>query len=76
MRYEDLAPYESPGGNNFKPFPDKETKALRRGYYSGISYVDSLYGEILDELQNLDLDKSAIVVLWVDHGFHLGENGI
>ena len=31
---------------------------------------------MIDELDRLDLDKDTIVVLWGDHGFHLGDLGI
>ncbi len=76
VNYEDFSSYKEFQGKNFKPFPEKETKAIRRAYYSAISYVDSLYGKILDELRSLELDRTTIVVIWADHGFHHGENGI
>jgi len=41
-----------------------------------VSYIDAQIGKILDELKQQGLDKNTIVVLWSDHGWHLGEHGI
>ena len=49
---------------------------LRHGYYACVSYVDSLVGQLLDELTKLKLAEKTVVVLWGDHGFHLGEQGL
>lgn len=65
----------------FKSRPDgrptvDEVRALRHGYYAATSYVDAQIGEVLDELDRLDLTDSTIVVFWSDHGYHLGEHGL
>ena len=39
-----------------------------------VSYVDRQVGKILDELDRLGLAESTIVVLFGDHGFHLGDH--
>jgi len=49
--------------------------AAIRGYYACVSYTDSLVGRLLDDLDRLDLWKSTVVVLFSDHGFHLGDHG-
>lgn len=58
------------------PYPEKLKRNLIHGYYAGVSYVDTQIGKVLSELKKLGLDENTIVVLWGDHGFHLGELGI
>src|SRR4029077_6660507 len=47
-----------------------------RSYLASISYVDMQVGRVLDALAASGLEKSTVVVLWSDHGWHLGEKGI
>jgi arylsulfatase A-like enzyme len=47
---------------------------MRHGYYASVSYVDKLVGDVITELERLGLRESTIIVLWGDHGFHLGEH--
>lgn len=58
----------------YTPETDDFHKMMRHGYYACISYVDQLVGEILHELEILGLADNTIVVLWGDHGWHLGEH--
>jgi arylsulfatase A-like enzyme len=51
-------------------------RKLRHAYCAAVSYVDAQVGKVLDELDRLDLSKNTIVVLWGDHGWHLGDLGI
>lgn len=53
-----------------------KTQELRHGYYACVSYVDTLVGRLLDELERLNITEQTVVVLWSDHGFHLGEQGL
>ena len=51
-------------------------KALQ-AYYATISFVDAQVGRLMVALDQLKLADNTIVVLWSDHGYHLGEhNGI
>jgi len=49
-------------------------RQARHGYYACVSYVDAQIGKVLDELERLGLADNTIVILWGDHGWHLGEH--
>lgn len=51
-------------------------KELIHGYYACTSFVDYQIGSILDALREKGLDKNTIVVVWGDHGWHLGDHGM
>lgn len=55
---------------------DEEAKHLRHAYAACVSYCDAQIGRVLDELERLGLKDNTIVVLWGDHGWHLGELGV
>ncbi|MBI1354770.1 MAG: sulfatase-like hydrolase/transferase [Acidobacteria bacterium] len=48
-------------------------KNLVRAYLASISFVDSQVGRVLDALEASGHADDTIVVLWSDHGWHLGE---
>ena len=45
------------------------------GYLACVSYADAMVGRILDALDASPYADNTIVVLWSDHGYHLGEKG-
>lgn len=45
------------------------------GYLACISYADAMMGRVLDALEASPYADNTIVVLWSDHGYHLGEKG-
>ncbi len=49
---------------------------VRRYYAACVSYADAQVGKILAELKRTGADRNTIVVLWGDHGWHLGEHAI
>jgi len=74
---------KSPELTTHYPWPDgpgivseESTKIVKHGYYAAVSYIDAQIGLVLEELKRQKLDKNTIVVLWSDHGWHLGEHGI
>ena len=52
------------------------TRQLIHGYYASTSFVDAQIGHVVDALDELGLAENTLVVLWGDHGFHLGDLGI
>lgn len=51
-------------------------KNITRSYLACVSFVDSQVGRVLDALEEQGYADNTIVVLWSDHGFHLGEKEI
>jgi iduronate 2-sulfatase len=66
----------------YKPVPtegkidDDLKRQLIHGYYASMSFVDAQIGKVMKSLDELRLADNTIVVLWGDHGFHLGDLGI
>ncbi len=67
--YDAHAPYDPPPA--FAPAV-REPKALYRGE---LQYVDSVIGEIFEELSKRNLLSNTIIVITGDHGEMLGEHG-
>lgn len=55
---------------------DDEARKLRHGYYACVHYIDTQVGKVLAELDRLGLRDNTIVIIWGDHGWHLGDYGI
>ena len=53
---------------------DKQQIELQHAYAACISYVDAQLGKVLDRLKASDRYRDAILLLWSDHGWHLGEH--
>ncbi len=58
------------------PLTAEQQKELIHGYHAAVSYMDAQLGRVLDELKRLGLEKNTIIVLWGDHGWHLGDHGM
>lgn len=52
---------------------DKQ-KELVHAYYAAISYTDAQVGILLNTLDSLGTLNNTIIVLWGDHGWHLGDH--
>jgi choline-sulfatase len=49
---------------------------LARSYLACTSFIDAQVGRVLGALEKRGLADNTIVVLWSDHGYHLGEKQI
>ena len=58
------------------PLSNEKQKELIHGYMAATSYMDAQVGLLLDKLEALGLQDNTVVILWGDHGFHLGDHGL
>jgi iduronate 2-sulfatase len=65
--------------NRWKRNPNSDAEfatEVRRHYAACVSYADAQVGRLLDKLKALGVRDNTIVILWGDHGWHLGEHAI
>jgi len=68
-------------GTNFAKHGEDHDMIIKHGqweravqsYLATITYVDHHIGRLLDTLENSEHADNTIIVLWGDHGWHLGE---
>jgi len=63
------------GGRGIR-LSDEYAMHLRRSYFAAVSYMDAQVGKVLQTLKETGLDKNTIVVVWGDHGWHLGDHTV
>jgi arylsulfatase A-like enzyme len=51
-------------------------RSLRQAYFASVSHVDHQIGRVLAALRSAGLADDTIVVVWGDHGYHLGDHGL
>ncbi|MBI9020636.1 MAG: sulfatase [Verrucomicrobia bacterium] len=62
--------------NEGLPIPDEMQITLIHGYHACVSYTDAQVGRLLDALEASGEADNTIVILWGDHGWHLGDHGM
>ncbi len=62
-----------PGGDHRKVLEHDQWEPAIRGYLASIHFADAMLGRVFDALEKSGRADSTIVVLWSDHGWHLGE---
>lgn len=55
---------------------NNQWRNLVRSYLASTSFVDAQIGRLLQALEESGQAENTIVVVWGDHGWHLGEKGI
>ena len=68
-----MGEYRRGWGRAFKRHDRVEAAVL--AYHACISYADYELGRLLEALEESQHADNTIVVLWSDHGWHLGEKG-
>ena len=59
-----------------KTLSEQDAQNIRRAYMACVTYTDTQIGKVLKTLEDVGLSNNTIVVLWGDHGWHLGENNV
>jgi iduronate 2-sulfatase len=52
------------------------SRELLHGYLACVSYVDAQIGKVMKFLDEAGIRDNTIVIVWGDHGWHLGDMGI
>lgn len=55
---------------------DVYARKLRHAYFACVSYVDAQVGKVLNELERLGEADNTIIIVWGDHGWHLGDQQV
>ena len=62
-----------PNGDHAKVVNYHQWEKAVQGYLASVNFVDACLGRVLDALDASPHKDETIVVLWSDHGWHLGE---
>ncbi|MBP86641.1 MAG: hypothetical protein CMJ64_07995 [Planctomycetaceae bacterium] len=65
--------FANPGGDHANVIAHDQWRKAVQAYLATISFVDAHVGRLLDALEQSGHADNTIVVLWGDHGWHLGE---
>ena len=65
--------------NRWKRNPNDDAEfalMVRKHYAACVTYADAQVGRVMAKLEETGAAKNTIVVLWGDHGWHLGEHAV
>lgn len=74
--YSDIPKFDNYSDDELKHLSAEQQKELIHGYYAAVSYTDAQILQLLNELDRLGIRDNTIIVLWGDHGWHLGDHGL
>lgn len=62
-----------PQGDHKKVIENKQWRKAVQGYLASITFTDTCVGRVLDAFDKSAYADNTVIVLWSDHGWHLGE---
>ncbi|MDQ8180302.1 sulfatase [Pelagicoccus sp. SDUM812005] len=69
MRVRDGIPKEG-------DFDEDLARTLKHAYLACVSYIDAQIGLVIEALEEQGLRDNTIIIVWGDHGWHLGDMGV
>ena len=73
QRAKQLALYPKTSGKHETVVKYEQWENAVASYLASVSFVDELVGDLVKALETMKLNKNTWIVLWSDHGWHLGE---
>lgn len=58
------------------PLGAELSRTLKHAYLASTSYVDAQIGKMIAGLEEAGIRDNTIIVVWGDHGWHLGDMGV
>ncbi len=58
------------------PLGEELSRTLKHAYLASTSYVDAQIGKLIAALDEAGVRDNTIIVVWGDHGWHLGDMGV
>jgi len=58
------------------PIEGDLARTLKHAYLASVSYVDAQIGKMIAALEASGIRDNTIIIVWSDHGWHLGDMGI
>lgn len=74
--YSDIPPVSDFSDIRSLKITDEKARELIHGYYASVSYMDAQLGKVIEALDKKGMRENTIIVLWGDHGWHLGDHGL
>jgi len=62
-----------PGGDHKRVIDHNQWRKAVSSYLASISFADACVGRVIDALDRSAYADNTVIVLWSDHGWHLGE---
>ncbi|KLU07167.1 Choline-sulfatase [Rhodopirellula islandica] len=58
------------------PLSPELSRTLKHAYLASVSYVDAQIGKLIAALDEAGVRDNTVIVVWGDHGWHLGDMGV